>query len=84
MSSLDDLRAAVTAAADKVTSLKSSGGSPEDVKAAVMVLLSAKKVFAEANGGIGVDGKVRAKLSRQLTPYVIPSNSSPLLLPAIL
>ena len=57
MSSLEDLRAAVTAAADSVTSLKASGGDPADIKAAVVSLLGAKKAFADANGGIGVDGK---------------------------
>jgi hypothetical protein len=52
------LQAKVTDLGAKVKELKTTGGgSPEDIQAAVASLLQAKKEYAEANNGIGVDGK---------------------------
>jgi len=57
MADLKALKAEVDTHAASIVSLKSASAAPADIKAAVSLLLSAKKAYAESNNGIGVDGK---------------------------
>ena len=55
---LDALKAKVSELAEKVKTLKASDGDNKDlIGATVQELLAAKQAYADANGGIGVDGK---------------------------
>jgi WHEP-TRS domain len=42
---------------NQIRSLKASSGSPDEVSAAVALLVEKKKLYADHNNGIGVDGK---------------------------
>ena len=58
MSDLDELRAKVTSIADEITSFKETTPvNKEGIAALIPQLLAAKVAFAQANNGIGVDGK---------------------------
>ena len=57
MVDLPKLKDDITALGEKVKTLKTSGGEKEAVDAAVKELLAAKKLYADNNNGIGVDGK---------------------------
>lgn len=68
---IEGLRAKVSEYAEKVKSLKSA--SPQDkeaIGAAVKELLAAKQSFADANGGIGVDGKPMGGEKKKKEPPV--------------
>ena len=54
---LDALKAEIDTIGGRIRDLKSSGGSKEDIGAAVQGLKAAKQEYADNNNGIGVDGK---------------------------
>ena len=54
---LDKIKAEIDTIGNRIRDLKSSGGSKEDIGAAVEGLKAAKKQYADNNNGIGVDGK---------------------------
>jgi len=54
---LEQLKTKVEALAEKVVSLKSSGADKDVIGATVKELVDSKREYANANGGIGVDGK---------------------------
>ena len=54
---LDKIKAEIDTIGNRIRDLKSSGGSKEDIGAAVEALKTAKKQYADNNNGIGVDGK---------------------------
>jgi hypothetical protein len=53
---LETLAAEIGTLADKIKTLKSEGADATSIKACVDALLAAKQLYAENNGGIGVDG----------------------------
>jgi glutathione S-transferase len=54
---LDELRVQIQTIADKITSLKKDPSSNKDeIASSVKALLDAKRLFAQNNNGIGVDG----------------------------
>ena len=58
MVELDKLKEEITALGDKIKALKSASAVDNDAVAAlVKELLAAKKLYADNNNGIGVDGK---------------------------
>lgn len=59
MVDLAKLENEINALGEQIKSLKTSGGdsNKEAIAAAVKDLLAAKKLYAESNNGIGVDGK---------------------------
>jgi len=54
---LPALAAQIAAAADQVKAFKTSGGSKDDITAAVNQLLQLKQQYAANNNGLGVDGQ---------------------------
>ena len=54
---LPALKDEIAVLGEKVKSLKTSGGEQEAINTAVKELLAAKKLYADNNDGIGVDGK---------------------------
>jgi hypothetical protein len=54
---LETLKTEIDGIGAKIKELKTSGGSKEDIGAAVKELLDKKTAYADNNGGIGVDGK---------------------------
>ena len=55
---LEELRTKVSVLGERVKDLKASGSASADaISVAVAELLDAKKLFAENNNGVGVDGK---------------------------
>jgi hypothetical protein len=56
---LDKLKAEIDAIGEKIKSLKAATGEvdKDGIAAAVASLVAAKKIFADNNNGIGVDGK---------------------------
>ena len=58
MASLEDLKAKVESLAEKITTLKKeTPPNKEQIGSTVTELLNAKREYAKANNGIGVDGK---------------------------
>lgn len=57
MVNLEELKEQVTAAGEKVKTLKTDGADKAAIGAAVAELLALKKEYADNNNGIGVDGK---------------------------
>ena len=54
---LEQLAAEISTLGAKVKELKTANGDADAIKSAVAQLLTAKKAYADANNGIGVDGK---------------------------
>ena len=54
---LETIKAEIETIGNRIRDLKGSGGSKEEIGAAVEALNAAKKQYADNNNGIGVDGK---------------------------
>lgn len=54
---LEKLKAEIAVLGEKIKELKSSEGDKDAIDVAVKELLAAKKLYADNNDGIGVDGK---------------------------
>lgn len=57
MAELEQLKQEIEALGEKIKELKSSGAEKDSIGSAVSQLLEKKKAYADANNGIGVDGK---------------------------
>ena len=57
MSELETLKKQIETVGEEIKTLKTNGGDKEAITKKVAELLAAKKAYADANNGIGVDGK---------------------------
>jgi len=57
MSELETLKKQIETVGEEIKTLKTNGGDKETITKKVAELLAVKKAYADANNGIGVDGK---------------------------